>query len=97
MPKLLSRSKHKEFKSNSALQIRDQKERREKSEEKWSTAGILQGCENFATCRISQVANFRYLQNSFPAATVHPPGHCSLSCDMLLFDLCCSVFCFLQN
>ena len=28
MPKLLSRSKHEEFKSNSALQIRDEKERR---------------------------------------------------------------------
>ena len=28
MPKLLSRSKHGEFESNSALQIRDQKERR---------------------------------------------------------------------
>ena len=34
MPKLLSRSKHEEFKSNSALQIKDQKERREKCEEK---------------------------------------------------------------
>ena len=34
MPKLLSRSKHEEFKSNSALQIKDQKERRAKSEEK---------------------------------------------------------------
>ena len=38
MPKLLSRSQHEEFKSNSALQIKDQKERRAKSEEKWSTA-----------------------------------------------------------
>ena len=28
MPKLLSRSKHEEFESNSTLQIRDQKERR---------------------------------------------------------------------
>ena len=34
MPNLLSRSKHEEFKSNSALQIKDQKERRTKSEEK---------------------------------------------------------------
>ena len=34
MPKLSSRSKHEEFKSNSALKIKDQKERREKSEEK---------------------------------------------------------------
>ena len=31
MPKLLSRSKHEEFESNSALQIRDQKERREEN------------------------------------------------------------------
>ena len=38
MLKLLSRSKHEEFKSNSALQIKDEKERREKSEEKWSIA-----------------------------------------------------------
>ena len=41
MPKLLSRSKHEEFKSNSALQIKDQKERKENFEESWSTAGVL--------------------------------------------------------
>ena len=34
MLKLLSRSKHEEFKSNSTLQIKDQKERRAKCEEK---------------------------------------------------------------
>ena len=34
MPKFLSRSKHEEFKSNSTLQIKDQKERRVKCEEK---------------------------------------------------------------
>ena len=34
MPILLSRSKHEEFKSNSTLQIKDQKERRAKCEEK---------------------------------------------------------------
>ena len=33
MPKLLSRSKHEEFESNSALQIRDEKERRAKNAE----------------------------------------------------------------
>ena len=43
MPKLLSRSKHEEFESNSSLQIRSQKERRAKSEEKWSIA-------KFASC-----------------------------------------------
>ena len=34
MPKLLSRSKHEEFESNSTLQIRDQKERREENTRK---------------------------------------------------------------
>ena len=34
MRKLLSRSKHEEFKSNSTLQIKDHKERRAKCEEK---------------------------------------------------------------
>ena len=34
MPKLLSRSKHEEFESNSALQIRDKKERREENTKK---------------------------------------------------------------
>ena len=41
MPKLLSRSKHKEFESNSSLQIRSYKERRAKSEELCTTAGML--------------------------------------------------------
>ena len=36
MPKLLSRSKHVEFKSNSALQIRDQEERKMKQSKFWS-------------------------------------------------------------
>ena len=34
MPKLLSRSKHEEFESNSALQIKDNKERREENTRK---------------------------------------------------------------
>ena len=34
MLKLLSRSKHEEFKSNSALQIKDQKEKREENTKK---------------------------------------------------------------
>ena len=38
MPKLLSRSKNEEFESNASLQIRSQKKRRAKSEEKWSIA-----------------------------------------------------------
>ena len=34
MPKLLSQSKHEEFEPNSALQIRDQKERRAENAKK---------------------------------------------------------------
>ena len=41
MPKLLSRSKHEEFESNSSLQIRSYKERRAKSEEQCTTIGML--------------------------------------------------------
>ena len=48
MPKLLSQSKHEEFESNSALQIRNQKERRAENERKmelqefWQAAKFLQ-------------------------------------------------------
>ena len=41
MPNLLSRSKHEELESNSALQIKNKKERRAKCEEKWSTIEVL--------------------------------------------------------
>ena len=58
MPKSLSQLKHEESKPNSELQVRSQKENRVENRRNWVTAGILQGCENFATCRISQVANF---------------------------------------
>ena len=56
MPKLLSRSKHEKFESNSALQIRDQKERRAENARKlklpfWQAA------------KISQPTNFRRLRN----------------------------------
>ena len=41
MPKLLSRSKHEDFESNSALQIRDQKERRSENARKLELQEIL--------------------------------------------------------
>ena len=41
MPKLLSRSKHEEFESNSALQIRDDKERRAENAENLELQEIL--------------------------------------------------------
>ena len=55
MPKLLSRSKHEEFKSNSTLQIKDQKERRAKCEEKHhcrkaSPASTVPASQHCASC-----------------------------------------------
>ena len=83
MPKLSSQFKHEETELNSSLQIRSQKERRAKSEKNGTLQEFLQGCENFATCRILQVAKFHNLRNfagcktaKLPA-TIHPPTHCS--------------------
>ena len=52
MPNLLSQSKHEEFESNSALQIRNQKERRAEEARKmkqcrrfWAAYEIFAGCE----------------------------------------------------
>ena len=72
MPKLLSQSKHEELESNSALLIRDQKERRAENAKK------LELQENFRKCTVhpakflqhakfSQVALF-ILRNFHPAA-----------------------------
>ena len=52
MPKLLSQSKHEEFEPNSALQIKDQKERREKNAKKLELQEIWQGV------KFSQSAKF---------------------------------------
>ena len=71
MPKLLSRSKHKEFESNSALQIRDQKERRaentKKMEHNKNFAGLrnFRNLQNFAGC---EIASARYCSS---CSTVH--------------------------
>ena len=47
MPNLLSLSKHKEFESNSALQIRNQKERRSRRRAE-KVEIFASGCKNFA-------------------------------------------------
>ena len=62
MPKLLSQSKNEEFKPNSELQIRDQKERRAENAKKLELQEIWLGA------KISQVANF-----SQPASTFRSP------------------------
>ena len=61
MSKLLSRSTHEEFKSNSALQIRDQKERRAKNTKKMEVTKFA-SCEH---CSCLQLATVHH------AATVH--------------------------
>ena len=70
MPKLLSQSKHEEFKSNSALQIRDQKERRAENARKLEPQEILQAA------KISQPAKIASCTHCSPAY------HCS---PLLLF------------
>ena len=77
MPNLLTRSKHEEFKSNSAFQIKGQKERRAKSEEKMEHCKIwfLQHCS----------------QPLHPASTV-PAAPCSPTFNALLFLLQFLVF-----
>ena len=70
MSKLLSRSKHEEFKSNSALQINDQKERRAKSEEK------MEHCKIWFMYHCSQPLH--------PASTVHA-APCSPAFHALFF------------
>ena len=75
MPKLLSRSKHEEFESNSALQIRDEKERR------------VENAENLEHCRN---ASYAYCSSCLPlfmslAATVHLFFTLSCFCYNFLF------------
>ena len=65
MPKLLSRSKHEEFELNSALHIRNRKERKAENARKLGPMGKLAGLRNFTTYEFSQVAKLP------PAATVH--------------------------
>ena len=77
MPKLLSRSKHEEFKSNSALQTTDQKERREENAKKLELQEIWQAA------KFSQVALF-ILRNFLHAATVH---HVALFMSHALFTI----------
>ena len=50
MPKLLSRSKHEEFESNSAFQIRNQEERIAENKGNWSTCeiGSCKHCASYA-------------------------------------------------
>ena len=65
IPKLLSQSKQEEFDSNSALQIRDQKERRAEN------ANKLELQEIWKVAKFSQVALF-IMRNLLPAHTVLP-------------------------
>ena len=82
MQKFLSRSKHEEFESNSALQIRDQKERSAEITRK------LEHHRNFAGLRkFRKLAEFRSILRNFashcsPSCTIH------LSCCFTLLPFC---------
>ena len=79
MPKLLSRSKHKEFMSNSALQIRDRKERRAENTKK------MEHIKNFAGC---EIASARHCSS-------YSIVHSSCTVDFLRFLPFCYKFLFL--
>ena len=76
MPKLLSRSKHEEFESNSALQIRNQKERRLENARKLEPVGNLASYEIFAACEnvscILILAHFDFRLTHFLHFTILP-------------------------
>ena len=85
MPKLLSRSGHEEFKSNSTLQIKDQKERRAENTKKMEHSKHFVGLrnfrnlQNFAGCEISQPAKFRRLRNFTTCEISNNSEICSLA------------------
>ena len=56
MSNLLNRSKHEEFKSNSTLQIRNQKERI--AEKAGKSSSLVEGCEIFALVKFSHCEKF---------------------------------------
>ena len=70
VPKLLSQSKHEEFESNSALQIREQKERRAKNAKKLELQEIWQAVK-FSQVALFIIRNFLHARTVYPVATVH--------------------------
>ena len=89
MPKLLSRSKHEEFESNSAFQIRNQEERIAKNRGNWSTCEI-DSCEHCASCALC-------ILRTIPPASCSPAFHASVF--LLHFFVSsyfnpCNIFCF---
>ena len=94
MPKLLSRSKHEEFKSNSTLQIKDQKERRAKCEEN----GALQECFYHCHCASCEHCSCSPCSPAFHALVVFAtifgfspfyPCYIQLCLDCMVFHLVC--------
>ena len=96
MPKLLSQSKHEEFESNSALQIKDQKERRVENAKKLELQENFRSLRNFrrfhcSSCEISFLCALFILQPLF----IHPA--LLTSCAFYLFDSFLSLFGFLPK
>ena len=92
MQKLLSRSKHEEFESNSALQIKNQKERIAEN------ARILGHCMNFAGLQtILQPAKIRSVAKLPPLCIVHFSALLTVPGARLTFSFFFSFFCFLPT
>ena len=90
MPKLLSRSKHEEFESNSALQIRAIRKEEQKTEEKGPQQKFCR-VANFGTVSKLPLSALFIMQPLF----IHPA--LLTSCIVYLFDSFLSLFCFLPN
>ena len=82
MSKLLSRSKHEEFESNSAFQIRNQEERIAENKGNWSTCELVHAstvhpahCASCALCIMRTVSQ----------AACSPAFHASVFCYIFLF------------
>ena len=73
MPNLLSRSKHEEFESNSALQIRNQKERRAKEIKKMKCRKFWQAANISQPSKFSQDAKFSHPAKVAPTFVIFLP------------------------
>ena len=93
MPKLLSRSKHEEFESNSALQIRDKKERRAENAENLEPQEIPMRTvhahgtvHHFATVHLFfTLSDFCYIFLFLPILSLLIPYDLGCFCNFLLF------------
>ena len=87
MPKLLSQSKHEEFKSNSALHIRDQKERRVENAKKLELQENFRSMQNFRRLHCSSY-EISFMLHCSSCSTVHHFATIHLSYCFTLLPFC---------